>query len=1089
MVALSLQALIQCGLLASLVSSSITHQNPVHNDHEALDKWQTLRASENDTTNSTDKISGRGYSAVSTTQLFGRAEAGEGALLCPTGECADKSCCSKDGICGYGEDLCGEGCKSNCDATAMCGELSEGGNLSCGLDLCCSSGGWCGTTEVHCIGPNKFSPCQAGYGNCQIIRPKTCGEGSGTSDQRMIGYYQASNVRDRACNRVYPKDIKTDAYTHLYWAFASIDPASFNVKLWNSEDEDNAKEFTKLKGKGRNLQTWVAVGGYDFSNDGDTHTTWSDLCADAGNRKAFIQSAAAFMDKYGFQGIDLDWEYPVEPKRGGSKHDTANFVLLLKEMRAAYGTKYGISLTIAPDYWYLRYFDVKGLEPYVDHFGFMAYDLHGFWDSDVKTLAPVVRGQADIREIYNNTIPLAYPGVDFSKIVFGVAWYGRGYTLADPSCNTLGCNFAGPSKPAKCTNSAGVMSLSEVEDMIKGGATSRLLESSAMKELIFDDQWIGYDDEETVEMKRKFANNYCFGGLMAWSVDFEPGTGNTGDSEPAKSTDGRCGPNFKGTTCEGTSFGDCCSEGGWCGSTDGHCGTGCISGKCKEGGKSTNGRCGAGFRNATCPGTSYGPCCSAGGWCGSSETHCGEGCQGRCDGNDDVDIDLPNKGVDNDQDADTICGYKFDSKDIDVVRKSWKDSGAAAWWKDFIWETGADDWSNKFFAEVMAGGKQGGSTYDCTDFTLGNCPGPEGKECVTYHPPEAFYMHIQMGNLFDAFEKLWMSTVEQAVEQLSSGIKKIVADYGTPPEEENTNLLNMLVGILTSLAGFGALSPAIAGSTTALAGIFASMSSGMSWEDQVSPDTLNDKLESAYGEMFKKVMKTSQDFVEHLFRGELPGQWSGGGVPMITTQWVYLFFNDANWLSKEITNPAVKDFIAKVHKKWDEFAVLKAMKSGNKADFFLMVSDEDTQCAKSSGHVGTVAHLMDMSEDICKNKMEGCLWHDDRCLCFGSRQNSVPSVSTMVHSFSGDDLKKFQGYVLDYEAALKNNYDCVKYIVDHKSACYSAFGDKPDGCTIQDTDVPDHNDLDVENPLQYTKCWFNLPPLMGHNFACGWTES
>lgn len=95
----------------------------------------------------------------------------------------------------------------------------------------------------------------------------------------------------------------------------------------------------------------------------------------------------------------------------------------------------------------------------------------------------------------------------------------------------------------------------------------------------------------------------------------------------------------------------------------------------------------------------------------------------------------------------------------------------------------------------------------------------------------------------------------------------------------------------------------------------------------------------------------------------------------------------------------------------------------------------------------------------------------------------------MVHSFSGDDLKKFQGYVLDYEAALKNNYDCVKYIVDHKSACYSAFGDKPDECTIADTDVPDNKDLDANSPLQYTKCWFNLPPLMGHNFACGWTES
>jgi hypothetical protein len=44
-------------------------------------------------------------------------------------------------------------------------------------------------------------------------------------------------------------------------------------------------------------------------------------------------------------------------------------------MRAAYGSNYGISLTLAPDYWYLRWFDAKAMEPYVDFFGFMAYDL------------------------------------------------------------------------------------------------------------------------------------------------------------------------------------------------------------------------------------------------------------------------------------------------------------------------------------------------------------------------------------------------------------------------------------------------------------------------------------------------------------------------------------------------------------------------------------------------------------------------------------------------------------------------------------------------------------------------------------------
>lgn len=66
-------------------------------------------------------------------------------------------------------------------------------------------------------------------------------------------------------------------------------------------------------------------------------------------------------------------EYPASDKRGGKLVDTVNFVALLKEMKTAYNGKYGISLTLAPDYWYLRGFDAKGMEPYVDFFGFMAY--------------------------------------------------------------------------------------------------------------------------------------------------------------------------------------------------------------------------------------------------------------------------------------------------------------------------------------------------------------------------------------------------------------------------------------------------------------------------------------------------------------------------------------------------------------------------------------------------------------------------------------------------------------------------------------------------------------------------------------------
>ncbi len=208
--------------------------------------------------------------------------------------------------------------------------------------------------------------------------------------------------------------------------------------------------------------------------------------------------------------------------------------MLLKEMKAAYSTQSkGISLTLAPDYWYLRWFDAKAMESSVDFFGFMAYDLHGSWDSDVLTLGQLVRGQADIREIGNDTIPLWFDKLDPAKINFGLAMYGRGYTLSDPGCSDLLCPFAGPSTPGPCTNFDGVLSLNEIQQVIKQRKIKpKHLIDSMMKQITWDDQWIGYDDEETFAAKKAWADARGFGGTMVWSIDFQiQGTGRCVSSE------------------------------------------------------------------------------------------------------------------------------------------------------------------------------------------------------------------------------------------------------------------------------------------------------------------------------------------------------------------------------------------------------------------------------------------------------------------------------------------------------------------------------------------------------------------------------
>lgn len=122
----------------------------------------------------------------------------------------------------------------------------------------------------------------------------------------MIAYYQVANVRERQCNRITPSQIDTTGLTHLKLAFASIDPSSFSVVPGNAADEAIYEEFTALKSS--SLQTWIAIGGWDFNDPGPTRTTWSDLASSASSRATFISSLQSFMAKYGFQGTDIDLE-------------------------------------------------------------------------------------------------------------------------------------------------------------------------------------------------------------------------------------------------------------------------------------------------------------------------------------------------------------------------------------------------------------------------------------------------------------------------------------------------------------------------------------------------------------------------------------------------------------------------------------------------------------------------------------------------------------------------------------------------------------------------------------------------------------
>ena len=226
---------------------------------------------------------------------------------------------------------------------------------------------YCGSTSDFCA----WKGCDTTYGGCGDAPRPSCSGGTSVS-KRTIGYYE-SWANTRKCQTVTPENLKLDGFTHINFAFSFFDPSSFEISPMDSNGGSLYSRFTALKGRQSGLQTWISVGGWSFTDPGPTREAFSDMVSTAGNRQKFIQGLIKFMDTYGFDGVDLDWEYPGADDRGGKSSDSANYVLLAQELKAAFGSKYGISMTLPTSYWYLQHFDVKGLQDSIDWFNLMAY--------------------------------------------------------------------------------------------------------------------------------------------------------------------------------------------------------------------------------------------------------------------------------------------------------------------------------------------------------------------------------------------------------------------------------------------------------------------------------------------------------------------------------------------------------------------------------------------------------------------------------------------------------------------------------------------------------------------------------------------
>lgn len=364
-------------------------------------------------------------------------------------------------------------------------------------------------------------------------------------EYKVCLYYASWGIYAR---NYYPPAIDYSRVTHLIYAFADIAPDTEHPEPNGKVLEDgtvympdindiraNFQSLANIKKKYPHLKTILSIGGWTYS------VNFSDTAADPDKRQRFVDSAYSLMTNYGFDGIDIDWEIPVE---GGNniKHrpeDKQNYTALLQALRDKIGDDKLLTIAGPARPKYNENIEVEKIGEIVDWINVMAYDYHGPWMGTENAVtnfnaplyadysAPIPKGVTHDLNIDATVRSLLTLGLPAEKIVLGLSFYGRGFSGVTPGPNKDGLyqTYTGHPKgtwPDEKGQASAVFDYWDLHDNYIGQpGWQDYYNHQAGAAWLFNEEegiFIGYDSPQTIWNKCAYLASLNLGGAMMWEA-------------------------------------------------------------------------------------------------------------------------------------------------------------------------------------------------------------------------------------------------------------------------------------------------------------------------------------------------------------------------------------------------------------------------------------------------------------------------------------------------------------------------------------------------------------------------------------------
>ena len=363
-------------------------------------------------------------------------------------------------------------------------------------------------------------------------------------EKYIIGYYPSWV----AARSVFVKDIPANKLTHINYAFSNVsesgecllgDPAGDMERVYSAAEAVNGRDDSKsadfhgnfnqlleLKQKYPALKVLISIGGWSWSGN------FSSAARDEASRQRFAASCIdLYLKQYQgvFDGLDIDWEYPVNGGlTPGAPEDKENFTLLLRELRrqldelgTAENRHYLLTIAAPVGPGNIRNIEPEAIAAAVDWINLMGYDFHGTWDSATNFNAPLFRTSTDPADASLNVDAAvqAYlsAGVAPEKLVLGVPFYGHGWSGVAETDNGL---YQPASGAAPGTWEAGSYEYKDIQEKYSP-TYQRYWNAEAYVPWLYDPAsktFISYDDAQSLQAKAGYARDQGLAGVMIWEL-------------------------------------------------------------------------------------------------------------------------------------------------------------------------------------------------------------------------------------------------------------------------------------------------------------------------------------------------------------------------------------------------------------------------------------------------------------------------------------------------------------------------------------------------------------------------------------------